>query len=244
MGETSIQLLIAAFQDEGGADAALAVLKEAKKEKLLQLKDAAVLRKDAQAKLHVNEIGDMTGTKGAGVGVVVGAALGILTGGATLALAGVGAVAGGLAAKLRDSGFKDERLKKLGESLKPGSSAIVALTGDKSLAAEAQKEFRKAGAADVLVEEISADVANQLEAGREVAFTAAASEKGVAMGRAVTGDDLVAVSGVAATEDGIVASSVVVTADGVAAERLTATEDSVTYEAATVVIESDEEKKA
>ena len=244
MGDNSIQLLIAAFQDEGGADAALTLLKEAKKENLINIKDAAVLRKDASGKLHVSEVNDMTGTKGAGVGVVVGAALGILTGGATLAIAGVGAVAGGLAAKLRDSGFKDERLKKLGESLKPGSSAIVALTGDKSLAAEAQKEFRKAGAADVLVEEISADVANQLEAGREVAFTAAASEKGVAMGRAVTGDDLVAVSGVAATEEGIVASNVVVTADGVAAERLTATEDSVTYEAATVVVESDEEMQA
>jgi uncharacterized membrane protein len=244
MADTSIQLVIAAFQDEGGADAALAVLKEAKKEKLLQLKDAAVLRKDVSGKLHVNEIGDMTGTKGAGVGVVVGAALGILTGGATLALAGVGAVAGGLAAKLRDSGFKDDRLKKLGEGLKPGSSAIIALTGDKALAGAAQSEFRKAGAADVLVEEISADIANQLESGREVAYGAAAGEKGVAMGRAVTGDDLVAVSGVAATEEGIVASSVVATADGVAAQRLTATEDSVTYEAATVVVESDEEMKA
>jgi uncharacterized membrane protein len=244
MGDNSIQLLIAAFQDEGGADAALKLLKEAKKENLINIKDAAVLRKDASGKLHISEVNDMTGTKGAGVGVVVGAALGILTGGATLAIAGVGAIAGGLAAKLRDSGFKDERLKKLGESLKPGSSAIVALTGDKSLAAEAQKEFRKAGAADVLIEEISADVANQLEAGREVAYSAAASEKGVAMGRAVTGDDLVAVSGVAATEDGIVAGSVVATADGVAAERLTATGDSVTYEAAAVVVESDEEKQA
>jgi uncharacterized membrane protein len=241
MADTSIQLVIAAFQDESGADAALEVLKEAKKEKLLQLKDAAVLRKDPQGKLHVNEIGDMTGTKGAGVGVVVGAALGILTGGATLALAGVGAVAGGLAAKLRDSGFKDDRLKKLGEGLKPGSSAIVALTGDKSLAAAAQSEFRKAGAADVLVEEISADVANQLEAGREVAYGATAGEKGAAMGRVVTGEDLTSIEGIAATDDAVVGGRVVATPQGVAAERFAATEQGVEYEAAAVVEEEEQQ---
>jgi uncharacterized membrane protein len=238
-----IQLVVAAFQDEGGADAALAALKQAKKEKLLQIKDAAVLRKDPQGKLHVNEIGDMTGTKGAGIGVVAGAALGILTGGATLALAGVGAVAGGLAAKLRDSGFKDERLKKLGEGLKPGSSAIVALTGDKKLAGEAQSEFRKVGAADVIIEEITADMAAQLEAGREVAYGAAASDKGVATGRVVTGDDMASVEAIAATEEGIAGGRVVATPKGVAAERFAATEDGVAYEAAAVV-EEDEEQQA
>ena len=242
MADTSIQLVIAAFQDEGGADAALAVLKDAKKEKLLQLKDAAVLRKDASGKLHVNEIGDMTGTKGAGVGVVVGAALGILTGGATLALAGVGAVAGGLAAKLRDSGFKDDRLKKLGEGLKPGSSAIVALTGDKAMAGAAQSEFRKAGAGDVIIEEISADIAAQLEAGREVAYGAAASEKGVATGRVVAGEDVTSIEGIAATEEGIAGARIVATQQGVAAEQFAATKDGVAYEAAAVVDEDEEQQ--
>ncbi len=243
MADTAIALVIAAFQDEGGADAALAALKQAKKEKVLQIKDAAVLRKDASGKLHVNEIGDMTGTKGAGVGVVVGAALGILTGGATLALAGVGAVAGGLAAKLRDSGFKDERLKKLGEGLKPGSSAIVALIGDKALAGEAQSEFRKSGAADVIVEEISADIATQLEAGREVAYGAAASEKGVATGRVVAGEDVTSIEGMVATEDAIAGGRVVATPEGVAAERFAATDEGIEYEAG-AAIKEDEEQQA
>jgi uncharacterized membrane protein len=206
---------------------------------LLQIKDAAVLRKDDQGKLHVNEIGDMTGTKGAGIGVVAGAALGILTGGATLALAGVGAIAGGLAAKLRDSGFKDDRLRKLGEGLKPGSSAIIAVIGDKKLAGEAMSEFRKAGAADVIVEEISADIATQLEAGREVAYGAAASEKGAAMGRVVAGEDMASIEGIAATEDAVTGGRIVATPGGVAAERFAATEEGVEYEAAAVTEEEE-----
>ena len=242
MAGEAIELVIAAFQDEGGADAALAALKQAKKEKLLQIKDAAVLRRNAQGKLQVNEIGDMTGTRGAGTGLVVGAALGILTGGATLVLAGVGAAAGGLAARLRDSGFKDERLKKLGEGLKPGSSAIVALVGNKDLAGQAQKEFRKAGAADVIVEEISGDIAAQLEAGREVAYSAAASEKGVAMGRAVVGDDVTSIEGIAATEDAVVGGRVIATQQGVAAERFAATKEGVEYEAAAAIVPEEEQQ--
>ena len=187
MANAPVQLLIAAFQDENGADAALATLKEAKKEKLVNIKDAAVLRKDTGGKLHVNEIGDMTGTRGGVVGGVVGAGLGILTGGATLALAGIGALAGGLAAKLRDSGFNDNRLKQLGQSLKPGSSAIVAVI-EHTWIAEAQAELEKAGA-EVITEAIQADIAAQLDAGRDVGYTAIADEEGGSVGRVVKGPD-------------------------------------------------------
>jgi uncharacterized membrane protein len=184
MADVPVQLIVAAFQDESGADAALAELKEAKKEKLVNIKDAAVLRKDAQGELHVKEIGDMTGARGGAIGGVVGAGLGIITGGATLALAGLGAAAGGLAAKLRDSGFKDERLRQLGGGLKPGSSAIVAVI-EHTWVKEAQADLEKAGA-DVVVESISTDIAAQLEAGREVGYTAVADSQGAAAARIVT----------------------------------------------------------
>jgi uncharacterized membrane protein len=184
MADAPVQLLIAAFQDEGGASAALQMLKEAKKEKLVAIKDAAVLRKDAQGKLHVSETGDMTGTRGGAIGAVVGAGLGILTGGAALAIAGIGAVAGGLAAKLRDSGFNDERLRKLGEGLKPGSSAIVAVI-EHTWVKDMEEELRKAGA-DVVTEAIAADIAAQLEAGHDTAYTAIATNQGLAAGQIVT----------------------------------------------------------
>jgi uncharacterized membrane protein len=184
MADAPVQLLIAAFQDEGGASAALQMLKEAKKEKLVAIKDAAVLRKDPQGKLHVNDIRDMTGTRGAAIGGVVGAGLGILTGGAALAIVGIGALAGGLAAKLRDSGFNDARLRKLGEGLTPGSSAIVAVI-EHTWVADLQEEFQKAGA-EVVTEAIAADIAAQLEAGRNTAYTAIASDEGIAASQIVT----------------------------------------------------------
>jgi uncharacterized membrane protein len=184
MADAPVQILIAAFQDEGGASAALELLKTAKKEKLVAIKDAAILRKDAQGKLHINEIGDMTGTRGGATGAVVGAALGILSGGATLALTGIGAIAGGLAAKLRDSGFNDEKLSKLGNGLTPSSSAIVAVI-EHTWVADLQAELQKAGA-EVVTEAIAADIATQLEAGHNTAYTAIATDQGIAAGQVVT----------------------------------------------------------
>jgi uncharacterized membrane protein len=172
------------FQDEGGAGVALSQLKEAKKEKLVAIKDAAILRKDASGKLHVSETGDMTGTRGGATGAVVGAVLGVLSGGATLALTGIGAVAGGLAAKLRDSGFNDERLRKMGEGLKPSSSAIIAVI-EHTWVTDLEKELQKAGA-EIVTEAISQDIAKQLEAGHNAAYTAIATDQGTAAARIVT----------------------------------------------------------
>ena len=43
----------------------------------------------------------------------------------------VGGAGGGIWGKLRDKGFKDEDLKAIGESLPPGSSAIIAIAEDR-----------------------------------------------------------------------------------------------------------------
>ena len=185
MSNVPVQLIVAAFQTENGAEEALKQLKAAKKEHLIKIENAAVIRKDGQGKIHISETRDMKGGKGAAIGGVTGAALGILTGGATLAIAGATALIGGLAAKLRDSGFKDDRLRQLGASLRPGTSAIVAVI-DHIWVAELENELRQAGA-DVVTEAIAADVAAQLEAGEEVAYTAIATDDAIAVGRIATG---------------------------------------------------------
>jgi uncharacterized membrane protein len=200
MSSVPVQLIVAAFQDERGADRALKQLKGAKKEHLISIENAAVIRKDAQGKLHISETGDMRGGKGAAFGGVTGAALGILTGGTTLAIAGVSALIGGLAAKLRDSGFKDERLRKLGASLRPGSSAIVAVI-DHIWVADLERELRNAGA-DVLTEAIAADVAAQLEAGEEVLYTAVATDEAIVAARIATGQPAATQDAAAGKADG------------------------------------------
>ena len=160
MNDVPVQLIVAAFQDQDGAKQALQELKQAKKDHLIKIENAAVIEKDQKGKVHFKETKDMGGGKGAVIGGVVGGAIGLLFPPAVIATAGVGALVGGLAAKLSDGGFKDDRLKKIGESLTPGSSAIVAVI-DHVWVAQLEQELAEAGA-DVLTETISADIAAQL----------------------------------------------------------------------------------
>jgi len=76
MSDVPMQIIVAAFQDENEADQALKTLKEAKKEKLISIDNAAVIRKDEEGKLHIKETADMGGGKGAGIGTLVGGAIG------------------------------------------------------------------------------------------------------------------------------------------------------------------------
>src|SRR5262245_40875824 len=103
MSDVPVQLIIAAFQDEDSAKEALKALKRLKKEKLIGIQNAAVLRKDEKGKIHIKETADMGGGKGSVLGGVAGAAIGIIAGPALIVPAAVGALVGGLSAKLRDS---------------------------------------------------------------------------------------------------------------------------------------------
>ncbi len=151
-----------------------------------------------------------------------GAVVGVLAGPVGWAALG-GAVIGGLAAKLHDGGFKDERLKKLGEGLGPGNSAIVAVV-EHTWVRDVEKQMAEAGA-DVVTEQISADIAAQLQAGGEVAMTAIA-----------TGDTL-ETARVAASDAKLEASRTVTTAEGTFAEGVVATKDEVIAGAAAVTKE-------
>lgn len=224
-----VELIVAAFQTEDGASQALDQLKAAKKEHLIRIENAAILRKDAAGKIHIKDTKDIGGGKGAAMGGVLGAALGILTGGVGFAVVGLGALAGGVSAKMRDGGFNDARLQRLGESLKPGSSAIVAVIEHRWVE-DAEAAMRQAGA-DVLTETISADIAAQLEAGRESAYTLTSSDEGVSGSRVVVGDDVVAASGFTATDEGVAAGRVVATAAGAVVEQVVATDAGVDYKA-------------
>jgi uncharacterized membrane protein len=57
----------------------------------------------------------------------VGGLVGLIVGPGAVLMAGAGAIIGGLAAKLSDSGFDNQDLKELAKSRKPGSSALLVL---------------------------------------------------------------------------------------------------------------------
>jgi uncharacterized membrane protein len=222
MSDVPVEVIVAAFQDPNGASAALEQLKQAKNQGLIKIEDAAVLVKDADGKLRIKETADMGGGKGAVIGGVVGGVIGLLAGPIGWAALG-GAVIGGLAAKLRDGGFSDARLKQIGDSLKPNTSAIIAVI-DHVWVAEVERQMQQAGA-DTVTASLSADIAKQLEAGKDVAYSAVATSEGMAVSRAAAGGDEAEVSTVVTTDSGTYAESIQKKGDDVTAVAAVVTDE-------------------
>lgn len=190
MGDGSdvpVELVVAAFADEQGAARALEQLKQAKMEGLIGIRDAAVLTRDTSNTLRIKETGDMSGRKGAGVGAIVGGAIGLLFPPAVLGSAAIGAAIGGLSAKLHDAGFPDDELKGIGSRLKPGTSAIVAVI-EHTWVEEVERELAAQGA-QMVRQAIHEDITRQLEAGHDVAYVAVADQGTLAVGRLVVDEE-------------------------------------------------------
>ena len=222
MSDVPVQLLVAAFTEEDAADKVFEQLKQAKKEKLIHIQDVAVIKRDADSKIHINEPKDWKAGKGAGVGAVIGAALGIITGPGVVLTTAAGAAIGGLAAKLRDAGFPDDQLKQVGEALKPGTSAIVAII-EHTWVADLEQEMQAQGA-QVMRQAISEDITKQLEAGRDVAYSAVAMEGAASVQRVSAGKDDAQIDSATITEDGLSATSATATAAGITGTNVVATD--------------------
>jgi uncharacterized membrane protein len=93
---------------------------------------------------------------GAGRGALLGGAIGII--GGPLGIVAGGGI-GALAAKLRDSGFKNDQLEQLGKSLTPNGSAVV-LEIAADAVTTAEQLLKTLDAQEVVVEEVDTNVAN------------------------------------------------------------------------------------
>jgi uncharacterized membrane protein len=154
------QVIAATFGDAEAAGKALATIAGALGKGLTQ---GAVVQKAADGKISFVETKDMTTAQGAKVGGLAGAVLGIIAGPIGVIGGGaIGAGAGSLAAKLRDSGFPDAQLKGLGEDLSAGEAAMVALVGDDGVA-KAQELLKVVEAQRVVVNDVSTDLADLLD---------------------------------------------------------------------------------
>lgn len=120
------ELLVVAFQDVNKAQEVLKVLQQLDHEHAVNLKNAAIVQRDASGKVSVHETRDFNAKQGAVAGALAGGLLGMMRGN-LLAGAALGAASGLGAAKLIDLGFSDSYLKEVAEQLTPGSSAIVAV---------------------------------------------------------------------------------------------------------------------
>jgi len=126
-----VELFAAAFSDEQSARRVVEQLKRMEKEGTIDVLDAAVMVKQADGKVKIDEIRELTPRKGLKRGAVIGAVFGAIFPPALLASALVGGVAGGAFGKFSDQGWKNDELKQLAEELPPGHSALVALVEDK-----------------------------------------------------------------------------------------------------------------
>lgn len=124
--DSALELVIATFPSEESAGEAFKVIKEAERQRLILVVDAAVVNCDEDNKLHVKDEQDWPGHVGALLGAGIGAILGTI-GGPLGVLAGgaAGAAIGGAAAGDSDAGMSDQRLMEFANSLKPGTAMVI-----------------------------------------------------------------------------------------------------------------------
>ena len=175
MTSVPVQVIVAKFQKEEKAEEALKELEEARKQGAIDFEDAAVIKKDEEGQYHYKETTDVSSGRGAAIGGVIGGVLGLIGGPAGVVILGAaGAAVGGLAAH-GDSGFKDERLEKLGEGLEPGTSAIVAVVAHVWVA-EIEKRLADS-TADVTTHELQEDMVDRMREGKGVTYIAGELEE-------------------------------------------------------------------
>lgn len=131
MATSNVEVFVAAFGNEDEAGTALKDFQSMDREGSIELIDAAVIVHGADGKVHFEETADPGGKKLAKRGAVAGGLVGLIFPPSILAAAAVGAAGGGVWGKVRDKGFSDDDLRRIGESIPQGSSAIIAVAEDR-----------------------------------------------------------------------------------------------------------------
>ncbi len=160
-GSSTIELFVASYGSEDEAAAALKAFQSAERSGAIDLIDAAVIVHTLDDKVKFDETADPSGKKWAKRGAIAGGIVGLIFPPSIIASAAVGGGAGGLWGKIRDKGFKDEDLREVGESLPPGSSAIIAVAQDRMIE---QLQNGLAGYQKIARHVVSADAATAIVA--------------------------------------------------------------------------------
>jgi uncharacterized membrane protein len=116
--------IVVKYPQKDTADAALKAVLGLAKEKVVKLRDAAVITKTEKGKIKLHQTKDDSTSKGLLKGGAIGVIFALLLGPAGWIAAG--AAAGGALATF-DRGIKNKLLKELGENMTPEQSAMAVL---------------------------------------------------------------------------------------------------------------------
>lgn len=214
-----VQLIVAAFNDAEEAGRLLDELKQGRRAGIIGIVDAAAVVKDADGELKITNA-KHRGRRGFLTGGAIGGALALLAGPLGWATAAGGGVLGALLGKARNVPFS-ATVEDLATSLSPDSSLLVALVEHRWVEM-IEAMVAELGAA-VVREEVKAEIAEQLDAGGNMAFTITASEAGIAAGRiAEAADGTVEISGFLTSDDGILVSRAELTTEALPAVEVPA----------------------
>lgn len=133
MSDNAMQVFVAAFGTEDEAGQALKDFRAMDREGSIELIDAAVVVRRADGRVTFQETADPGGRTWAKRGAVAGGLVGLIFPPGLLVSAAVGAAGGGVWGKVRDKGIRDEDLRAIGDTLQPGSSAIIAVAEDRMI---------------------------------------------------------------------------------------------------------------
>jgi uncharacterized membrane protein len=120
------QLVVLGFDSRQQAEQVFGVVnEELTKQQLLKLEDSALVWREADGKVRIQQSLSTTGAGALG-GAFWGTLVGLLFFAPVLGMA-VGAGTGAVAGKLTDVGISDDMIKRIGETLQPGKAAVFAL---------------------------------------------------------------------------------------------------------------------
>jgi uncharacterized membrane protein len=136
-------LIVAQFPDTAAASKAYDALRELETTTTLAIDGVVVARREADGKVHLEQLTEHSTRTGLGWGVVGGIALAALFPPSLLAGAVGGGVIGSAAGKIRNLVRRSEVEKELESSLEPGTSGILALVEDQA-AAQVQRALAEA----------------------------------------------------------------------------------------------------
>ncbi len=214
MSDRPIQIIVAAFNNPDQATTVMADLKQGKKVGLIGIIDAAVVVKDSNGKLKITDAKRRT-RKGLVTGGVVGGLIGLVIAPPVTAIAAGGGVIGALVGKLKGAPLRAE-MKDLGSVLQPNTSAIIAVI-EHTWVEQVEAVLAEAGA-QLIRDAIKADIAEQLETGGNVLYTAGGGSDAMGAARVTQADNTMTASGILATDDGLFLDQAEISLEPAAAE--------------------------